>query len=91
MGQNLDESLLADYMLAMRERPNLQQLLSEYEHVLFIGGEKDSGFTANDYDLQISSLKKKTNGHILQNVAHMSMYEAPEELLEISLGFLKSI
>jgi pimeloyl-ACP methyl ester carboxylesterase len=91
MGNELDEDLLANYMLAMKERPDRLQLLSEYEHVLFIGGEKDSGFTKKDYNAQLSAIKNSDNGHILDNVGHMSMYEAPEELYAISFRYLNSI
>ena len=91
MGRNLDETLLADYMIAMKDRPDRRHLLSKHEHVLLIGGEKDSGITKNNYKIQISALKNSSNAHILENVGHMSMYEAPEKLQTISLNFLNSI
>lgn len=91
MGNKLDSQLLADYMLAMKNRPDRSHLLAEFDHVLFIGGEKDSGFTVKNQKTQISAIKNNANAHILRNVGHMSMYEAPEELQTISFRFLNSI
>jgi len=91
MGKDLDEDLLADYMIAMMNRPERINLLSEYEHVLFIGGEKDTGFTSEDYNTQISALNNNENAHVLHNVGHMSMFEAPGELETLTERFLKSI
>lgn len=91
MGRNLDEELLADYMLAMKKRPARLSILSKFEHVLFIGGAMDGGFTLADFEKQIKELRNQSNGHILPDTGHMSMYEAAGELETIIINFLKSI
>lgn len=91
MGQHLDEDVLADYMLAMKHRPDRSHLLKKIQNFLYIGGENDTGISLEDHKMQISSLINTSNGHVLENVGHMSMYEAPEELQSIVAIFLKSI
>ena len=91
MGKNLSPELLADYMVAMKNRQDRLKLLSEFDKVLFIGGEKDGGFSKNDYKVQISALKSTSIAHIFENVGHMSMYESPEKLSSLSISFLNSI
>lgn len=91
MGDNLDEDLLADYMLAMKQRPDRSHLLNEHANIFFVGGENDAGISLEDNKNQISRILNSNNAHILQNVGHMSMYEAPEELHSIIDDFLKSL
>lgn len=91
MGLDLEEEVLARYMLAMKDRPDRKLLLSKFNHVLFVGGALDSSFTAADFEKQLNELKNRANWHILPRVGHMSMFEAPRELEAISYKFLKSV
>ncbi|MEN8247797.1 MAG: alpha/beta hydrolase [Bacteroidota bacterium] len=90
MGQDLPESVLTSYMLAMRDRPDRSHLLSEIENFLFIGGEEDSHFTIEQMTTQIESLKDSSYGQILKKIAHMSMFEGKTELLSEILRFAKN-
>lgn len=89
MGQNLPANVLTSYMLAMKDRPDRSHVLSNIKKGLFIAGEKDSRISAQDIESQINSLKNPSWGQVYQNVAHMSMYEAENELRTTILSFLK--
>lgn len=91
MGENVNADVLAEYMLAMKDRPDRSHLLEKFEQFLFVGGENDAGFTHEDYQFQISRLKNKQTAQIMPNVGHMSMYEAPTEFSTIINSFLKSV
>lgn len=91
MGKNLNNMVLTSYMEAMKNRPARLDLMHEFDHVLFIAGSEDPQFSAEDYKIQIAKLRRKMNGVILPEVAHMSMYEAPESLLSTINDFLNSI
>lgn len=91
MGIDLPDSVLTSYMLAMRNRADLSELLSQYENVLLIGGLLDPQFSYKDILSEISLLNQAHNGHIFEDVAHMSMFEAKERLELVVFDFLGSM
>jgi pimeloyl-ACP methyl ester carboxylesterase len=88
MGAQLSSSVLTSYMLAMKNRPDRSHLLKQLNYLLIVGGLHDQHISYKDMSLQIQMLKHPENGHILTNVAHMSMYEAEKELEKVILNFM---
>ncbi len=76
------------YTLAMRNRPDRQNVLINFDKpVLFLAGEKDAGIPVNlIYDQ--ARLCPQPEVVLLSNVAHMGMFEKPEESAEVLSGFL---
>ena len=91
MGNNIPNSVLTSYMSAMRNRPNLSYLLSSQENILLVAGLLDPHFLYKDILLEISLLKQFKNGHVFDDVAHMSMIEARKELELVITNFIASI
>ena len=91
MGIDLPDSVLASYMLAMRNRPDLSHLLNQYENILLVAGLLDPHFSYKDIISEIGLLKQFNNGHIFENVAHMSMIEAEKQLGIVITEFLNNI
>lgn len=91
MGENLKATVLANYMMAMKNRPDRRSLLGKFDHVLIVGGLEDAGISSEDYRKQFSLLKSKKHTHLIPSVGHMSMYEAPSLLNSTIKNFLKSI
>lgn len=76
------------YTLAMRDRPDRTHVLSDFKKpVLFIGGEKDGGIPAESIRTQ-SALCSDAYVHILDDVAHMGMFEKQREAEAIIRAFL---
>ena len=76
------------YTLAMRDRPDRTHVLSSFSKpVLFIGGVKDGGIPADSIRKQ-ATLSAKADVHILDDVAHMGMFEKPRETENIVRAFL---
>lgn len=77
------------YTLAMRDRPDLTQVLSDFKQpTLFLGGVKDGGIPAESIRKQ-AALSINPHVHILDDVAHMGMFEKPEETLAIVRAFVE--
>ena len=91
MGNNIPEAVLIAYISAMSNRPDLSGLLSQQENILLVAGILDSHFSYNDIISEIGLLKQRKNGHIFNNVAHMSMIEADKQLKLVITDFLDSI
>lgn len=91
MGNNLPNSVLTSYMLAMFNRPDLSGLLSSQQNILVVAGLLDPHFSYKDIKLEIGLLKQFKNGHLLEGVAHMSMFEAEKQLEIVIADFLDSI
>ncbi len=91
MGTNLPNSVLTSYMSAMANRPDLSDLLSEYENILLVAGLLDPQFAYKDIMLEIDLLKKVENGHIFEDTAHMSMLESERLLIDVIRDFLDNI
>ncbi|MFX6006682.1 alpha/beta hydrolase, partial [Acinetobacter baumannii] len=68
---------LQAYYATMRDRPDRRQVLSSATiPVLFIAGTEDTAAPLTDILAQ-SHLPNKSYIHVLENVGHMSMLEAP--------------
>ena len=91
MGIDLPDSVLTSYMLAMRNRPDLSYLLKKYENILLVAGLLDPHFSYKDIMMEIELLKQFSNGHIFENVAHMSMIESEKQLETVITAFLNNI
>lgn len=76
------------YTLAMRDRPDRTHVLSSFNKpILFIGGVKDGGIPADSIRAQ-ATLSAEAHVHILDDVAHMGMFEKPQETQSIVKAFL---
>ena len=91
MGENLSATVLADYMMAMKNRQDRSHVLPNLSNTLIVGGQEDTGISPEDYRRQFLLQKSSNHSHLLSSVGHMSMYEAPDELYSIVKNFLKSI
>ena len=91
MGNELPKSVLISYMLAMRNRSEKSHLLNQLDNILFLGGLHDKLITNIDMKTQVKLLKNKANGHIVDDVAHMSMIESPIYLETVIRNFLRDI
>ena len=86
-----NESAVIGYTLAMRDRPDQTKTLKTFKKpTLFLAGEKDQGIPAESI-LEQSSLCQNPEIHVLPNVAHMAMFEQPEEAALKIRGFLSKI
>ncbi len=82
------EDAVVGYTEAMRDRPSRIHALQEFEKpVLFIAGEKDQGIPAASIQQQ-ASLCKQSHLHVIPNVAHMGMFEKPDETVNLAKVFI---
>ncbi len=82
---------LEQYYLAMMNRPERTSVLKTNElPVLFVIGKEDLAAPVNDL-LQQVYLPQVSYIHILDEVGHMSMLEAPEILNKHLLAFIKAM
>lgn len=90
-GKQFTAEALTGYYEAMIERPDRTAVLASSEQpVLFILGTEDAAAPLNDV-LQQVHLPGITEIHITENVAHMSMLEAPETLNAHLMKFINEI
>lgn len=76
------------YTRAMRDRQDRTHLLKTFPApILFLAGEKDAGIPVDSIHYQ-ASLNPQAEAVILPDVAHMGMYEAPEQCLKIIEKFI---
>lgn len=76
------------YTRAMRDRPDQTKTLKNFEKpTLYLGGDKDPGIPAAAMYEQ-AALSQRAEIHILRGVAHMGMYEKPDEAAAKIMGFL---
>jgi pimeloyl-ACP methyl ester carboxylesterase len=79
------------YTTAMRDRPDHTKTLKTFEKpTLFLAGDKDAGIPADTIQTQ-ARICQRPEIHILPDVAHMGMFEKPEEAASKILGFLSKI
>jgi pimeloyl-ACP methyl ester carboxylesterase len=77
------------YTKAMRDRRDqLKTLISFKKPTLFLGGEKDQGISVESLTEQANATQK-AQIHILQNVAHMGMFESAVEAASRIKEFLE--
>ncbi len=79
---------LQQYYLAMTLRPDRTEVLrSNPLPVLFVIGTEDVAVPLEEI-MQQTSLPDKSYIHVLQDVGHMGMWEAPEEVNRFILAFI---
>jgi pimeloyl-ACP methyl ester carboxylesterase len=84
------DSLVA-YYRAMMTRPERTNVLkTSTVPVLIIAGEKDMNVPLSDLLLQ-AQMPAICHFHVLQQVAHMGMLEAPQNLHDILLNFITAV
>lgn len=89
-GNKFQVEALQQYYTAMMNRPNRTQVLKGSGiPVLFILGEEDVAAPLNDV-LQQVHLPATAYFHVLEHVAHMGMWEAPELVNKYLLEFIRS-
>lgn len=77
------------YTLAMRDRPDQIKTLESFENpTLFLAGEKDPGIPVESVYKQAAHCQKPEI-HIFDKVAHMGMFERPDETAAKIKGFLR--
>ncbi|WNF20872.1 alpha/beta hydrolase [Mesobacillus jeotgali] len=89
IGLKTSEKGLISALLAMKNRPDRNQVLKETKlPVLLIAGEKDQ-IIPPEKTFTVS--REKIEERVIQNAGHMSMYEQPEELVMVMKDFLADI
>jgi pimeloyl-ACP methyl ester carboxylesterase len=89
-GENFTTSALVQYYTAIMNRPDLTEVLrASPVPVLFIIGSEDAVAPLADL-LQQVHLPAITHIHIIQDVGHMSMVEAPDDLNKYLLNFIQA-
>lgn len=79
------------YTRAMRDRPDLTKTLKTFKKpTLFLAGDKDPGIPVEAI-LEQAAISQRPEIHILPGVAHMGMFEKPEEAATKIVGFLSKI
>ena len=87
--KDFSAEVLTRFYRAMMGRPNLSHVLSILEvPVLIICGRHDKAVPF-EQSLRESHLAELTQFHVLENSAHMGMYEQPEQVKQIISSFLK--
>ncbi len=85
------EETVKGYLKAMRDRQDRTELLSVFpKPVQFIAGAKDRGITPESIREQ-AALTGASDVRILHEVAHMGMFEAESETVEILSGFIEKL
>ncbi|HKZ38407.1 MAG TPA: alpha/beta hydrolase, partial [Chryseolinea sp.] len=73
------EEAVIGYTLAMRDRADQIKTLERFKNpTLFLAGKKDPGIPF-DSVLKQASYCQNPQIHLLENAAHMGMFEFPEE------------
>jgi pimeloyl-ACP methyl ester carboxylesterase len=89
-GKRFSAEALVQYYEAMISRPDRTAVLQQATvPVLFIIGTEDAAAPLDDLAKQIH-LPEVSHIHILEQVGHMSMVEASEELSQHMLGFINN-
>jgi pimeloyl-ACP methyl ester carboxylesterase len=85
------EAAVIGYTLAMRDRSDQTKTLKSFKKpTLFLAGEKDQAIPAESIHRQAAECQSPQI-HVLSNVAHMAMFEQPEEAAAKISGFLSKI
>jgi pimeloyl-ACP methyl ester carboxylesterase len=86
-----NEAAVIGYTLAMRDRPDQIKTLKSFKKpTLFLAGDKDQGIPAESIRKQAKECQNPEI-HVLSNVAHMAMFEQPEEASAKINDFLSKI
>lgn len=86
---NFNTVSLVSYYEAMMQRPDRTTVLENFKKpVLFIIGEKDNAVPL-DQSLKQSHLPQISYIHILENAAHMGMFEETKRVNTLLLSFIK--
>jgi pimeloyl-ACP methyl ester carboxylesterase len=87
--QGTKEAVVA-YTKAMRDRNDRQHVLKDFgKSVLFLTGAHDSGISVESVEKQAFG-NSRVNVQILENAAHMGMFEEREKCLEAIKIFVRS-
>ena len=82
-------STLIQYYRAMIQRPDSSKLLASAPYpIMFIIGKEDEIVKAAD-TLQLADITANAYIHVLDNVGHMSMLEAPEAFTHLLVEFMQ--
>jgi len=85
------EGAVIGYTTAMRDRPDQTKTLKSFKKpTLFLAGEKDPGIPVESIHRQAKECQKPEI-HVISNVAHMAMFEKPEEAASKINSFLSKI
>lgn len=83
------EETVLGYLQAMRERPDRTHVLKTFNgHILFIAGDKDSVIPYKTIEMQCTFAKKPCFV-LLNEVGHMGMFEAPDQITEEIRRFIE--
>jgi pimeloyl-ACP methyl ester carboxylesterase len=89
--KNFDPAALIAYYQAMIQRPDRRSLLpSFYKPILFIIGKNDKAISFED-SMQQSCMPQLSYFHLLENSAHMGMWEEPEKSNTAIATFLQDV
>jgi pimeloyl-ACP methyl ester carboxylesterase len=89
--KNFEPVALAAYYAAMIERPDRTAVLKSFNKpVLFIAGKNDKAIPFED-SMQQCHLPQLSYIHILENTAHMGMWEEPEKATSALASFLQDV
>lgn len=88
MSDGLEGSTVQAYAKAMRDRKNNIDVLTNEKAPLFIAGKCDNSVPEKISKKQIGLIKDSTNCYVLENVAHMGMYEAPNLVIKAINAFI---
>ena len=91
MGSGLSEKTLTAYLIAMRDRLDRSYLLKGQKEVLFIAGLHDVLIEYSTIEKQVGFINNKRNCHLLDKTAHMSIYEAPNDVKNAILAYLSVV
>jgi pimeloyl-ACP methyl ester carboxylesterase len=87
---NFNPAALVFYYDAMMQRPDRTSLLRDFKgSILFIIGENDNAVPLA-HSLQQSYIPELSYIHILENVGHMGMWEAPTDVTQFLTAFIKN-
>jgi len=90
-GKHFTPEALIAYYEAMIARPDRTQVLKDSEvPVLFILGKEDKAVKLED-TMPLVSMPKASHFHILEEVAHMGMWEATETFNQYLLDFIEKV
>lgn len=88
MALKTSQPALIGYAKAMRDRPDLTSVIEKFKGpIMFIAGEKDTVIPADTLQKQ-AKLAAKPYLHIVQDAAHMGMFEKEAETLNFTREFL---
>ncbi len=81
MSKGVETKTIQGYARAMRDRKDYSALLFDDTEPLFISGIDDNAVPIEDSKNQIARIQNKTHCQLLENVAHMGMYESPSIII----------